>query len=115
MERRKRILRRMVLSKLYDYLTEQYTMIYSREMFVEGSLALGQIDALLAFKSDPYLEELRRALDRVADGSYGFCLRCKKSIQRGALEIDPVRRLCATCEWDFNHAEYHGVNRYPLH
>ncbi len=68
MKKGKRAMRRVILSSLYDQLNARYTIEWSRESFVGGHLSLPQIDAVLAFKSDPRLEELRGALSRLESG-----------------------------------------------
>jgi RNA polymerase-binding transcription factor DksA len=103
MTKSKRVMRRLILSKLYDSLQDQYTDFYSRDTFINGELTFHQLDALLAFKSDPQLEDLRHALDRLEDGSYGICLSCKSSINQELLDDDPTQRVCSSCEQKFIH------------
>jgi RNA polymerase-binding transcription factor DksA len=83
-------------------------------MFVDGRLNLHQIDALLAFKSDPKLDELRAALDRLEHGTYGVCITCKHPISREILQRDPGRRICPHCEQGFNHGANLGVGQGVL-
>ena len=109
-----RSLQRAVLSKLLDYLQEHYDVDSSRDYFVDGRLNLHQIDALLAFKSDPQLDELRAALDRLEHGTYGVCITCKRPISREVLEREPGRSICAGCEQGFNHGANLGVGRGVL-
>jgi len=109
-----RTLQRAVLSKLFDHLQEYYGVDSSRDYFVNGRLNLHQIDALLAFKSDPQLDELRAALDRLEHGTYGVCITCKRPISREVLERDPGRCLCAACEQGFNHGASLGVGHGVL-
>ncbi len=110
-----RSLQRAVLSKLFDHLQNHYGVDPSRESFVDGRLNLHQIDALLAFKTDPELDELRAALDRLEHGTYGVCITCKHQIGREVLERDPGRRICPTCEQGFNHGANLGVGHGVLH
>ncbi len=109
-----RSLQRAVLSKLFDHLQTYYGVDSTRESFVDGRLNLHQIDALLAFKSDPQLDELRAALDRLEHGTYGVCITCKHPIGREVLERDPGRRICAACEQGFNHGATLGVGHGVL-
>jgi len=108
MQNNVRSLQRAVLSKLFDHLQEYYG-VDSRDYVVDSRLNLHQIDALLAFKSDPQLDELRAALDRLEHGTYGVCITCKRPISRDVLERDPGRCLCASCEQGFNHGATVGV------
>jgi DnaK suppressor protein len=94
----KRVLRRAILVRLYDHLQDAYGVEWPRESFVGGQLSLREIDALLSFKSDPRIDELRGALDRLEEGSFGRCLACKKDIDQELLEVDPAMRLCEQCE-----------------
>ncbi|MCK5572096.1 MAG: hypothetical protein KAJ12_05020 [Bacteroidetes bacterium] len=103
MKKGKRAMRRVILSRLYDQLKERYTIDWSRESFVGGHLSLPQIDAFLAFKSDPRLEELRGALARLESGTYGDCCCCKGAIAQRLLDNDPARRFCPICESRFTH------------
>lgn len=102
-----RLLRRVILCRLYDHIEEQYGIERTREEFVEGDLSIHQIDAILAFKSDPLLDELRMALGRLDDGSFGICLGCKGEISQELLQRDPVRRVCSRCERQFSRAAEH--------
>ncbi len=103
MTKSKRVMRRLVLSRLYDYLQDQYTVLYPRDMFINGELSIHDIDALLAFKSDVQLEELRHALDRLENGTFGVCISCKSSINQDVLDGDPTQRICSSCEQKFVH------------
>ncbi len=44
------------------------------------------------------LEEIKRTLQRIDDGSYGFCRRCGKMINTDRLAIRPTAELCIDCE-----------------
>lgn len=41
--------------------------------------------------------EVRAALQRIADGSFGRCEKCGKRIAQGRLEAVPYARRCAAC------------------
>jgi len=99
----KRVLRRAILVRLYDHLQDAYGLEWPRESFVGGQLALREIDALLAFKSDPRIDELRGALERLEEGSFGRCIACKRDIDQELLEVDPAMRLCEQCERLYSH------------
>lgn len=112
MNRSKRVMRRMILSRLYDHLQDHYAVFSPREHFVDGNLTMHDIDALLAFKSDPQLDELRHALDRLESGTFGICLGCKAPIPQALLDNDPSRRICISCEQKFLHVT---TERYVRH
>ena len=40
---------------------------------------------------------IRRALDRIEDGTYGDCVRCGNEIAEGRLEARPEASLCIDC------------------
>ena len=70
----------------------------ARETFLDGSVSLGELESILAFKSDPVLDELLRILERMAMGTYGQCIGCKSLITGDLLLREPARRLCEPCE-----------------
>lgn len=99
----KRVLRRAILVRLYDHLQDAYGLEWPRESFVSGHLTLHEIDALLAFKSDQRIDELRGALERLEQGLFGTCIACKREIDQDLLEVDPAMRLCEQCERLYSH------------
>ncbi len=44
------------------------------------------------------LRELRVALNRIADGSYGTCVECEESIQPRRLAAVPWAARCLRCQ-----------------
>ena len=96
-------MRRAVLSKLFEHLRENYGLDWSEEIFDVNRLSSHQLDAALAFKSDFMLDELRSALDRLNEGTYGVCIRCKRAIDEEVLGADPTQRLCPSCASSFMH------------
>jgi DnaK suppressor protein len=44
------------------------------------------------------LREVRAALDRIADGSYGTCLHCEEEISQKRLKAVPWATLCIACQ-----------------
>lgn len=44
------------------------------------------------------LENVKRALEKIQDGSYGVCDRCRLEIQAERLEIYPASIICIRCE-----------------
>jgi DnaK suppressor protein len=41
---------------------------------------------------------VNEALDRIKDGSYGFCLECREEVQPKRLEAVPWARHCRDCQ-----------------
>jgi len=93
-----RTMRREVLLRLFDHLREQYGFDWISEVEVEDQPTVHQVDAALAFKSDPVLDGLRSALGRLENGTYGECINCKSEIAEEVLRGDPTRRVCPACE-----------------
>jgi DnaK suppressor protein len=40
---------------------------------------------------------LRKALERLADGEYGYCEACGEAIPEDRLEVDATARFCVAC------------------
>lgn len=47
---------------------------------------------------DARLEAIDRALAKIENGTYGFCERCGKPIEKEILDIDPESALCKNCK-----------------
>jgi DnaK suppressor protein len=43
------------------------------------------------------IESVTRALDRIADGTYGICVRCADEIAPARLEARPEAAMCIRC------------------
>jgi RNA polymerase-binding transcription factor DksA len=99
-----RTMRREVLSRLFDHLRENYGLDWVPDTMVEGLPPVHQLDAALAFRSDPVLDGLRSALSRLDNGTYGACINCKSEIGEDTLKVDPTRRVCPSCEKKFSGA-----------
>jgi RNA polymerase-binding transcription factor DksA len=98
MKKSSRHMWRVILGQLHTHLEEHYSIVLPEEIQSDDPVSLHQLDAILSFKSDPRLDELRGALDRVKNGTFGFCLGCKEEIQDELMDVDPLRRLCVRCE-----------------
>jgi RNA polymerase-binding transcription factor DksA len=61
-----------------------------------------ELNALLAFRSDSKLEELRCALTRLDNDRFGICIGCKTLIEGSLLLNDPGRRICLRCEGELS-------------
>ncbi len=53
--------------------------------------------AALVTQANTYLDELERAQDRLARGTYGTCERCGTAIVLERLIARPTARACVTC------------------
>ena len=93
-------MRRTVLKRMFDLLERSYGISLGGEAV--DVVSLHEIDALLSFKTEPRLDELRGALDRIYDGTFGVCISCKGVISEELLNADPARRMCPACEREFS-------------
>mmetsp|Transcript_22139 Transcript_22139/g.10524 ORF Transcript_22139/g.10524 Transcript_22139/m.10524 type:complete len:132 (-) Transcript_22139:1711-2106(-) len=44
------------------------------------------------------IAKIKKALDRIEDGSFGICEKCGKDISKQRLEARPVTTLCIECK-----------------
>lgn len=67
--------------------------------FEEQAVELEDHEAMEAVENAGMLEiqQIRRALARIADGSYGTCARCGGVITPKRLEVLPTATLCIAC------------------
>ena len=67
--------------------------------FEEQAVDLEDHEAMEAVENAGMLEiqQIRRALARIADGSYGTCARCGEAIAPKRLEVLPTATLCIAC------------------
>lgn len=57
------------------------------------------------------LGEIEAAMDRLADGSYGYCERCQEPIPAGRLVVLPTSRLCTGCQYLIESGRLHAGRR----
>jgi DnaK suppressor protein len=60
------------------------------------------------------LREVRAALDRIADGSYGTCLQCEEEVSRKRLKAMPWATLCIACQEVADRNGRHSKNEERL-
>jgi len=51
----------------------------------------------LDFTSDNRLQQLREALERMDNGTYGSCVICGRTIPRAVMMKSPLSLLCGSC------------------
>ncbi len=74
---------------------------YSFHMADQGTDAMEREKAFLwASREGRFLYHLNMALERIEEGSYGFCEECGEPISDDRLEIVPHCRLCIECKTD---------------
>jgi len=59
----------------------------------ERELAIRNLD-----RDSNMLRQIRRALDRIADGSYGVCLHCEEDISPKRVNAVPWAAYCIRCQ-----------------
>ena len=59
----------------------------------ERELAIRNLD-----RASNMLRQIRRALDRIADGSYGVCLHCDEDISPKRVNAVPWAAYCIKCQ-----------------
>jgi DnaK suppressor protein len=64
---------------------------------IRTSPSVTLLDRMMAFRTSPWFYEIRAALRRIEEGSYGTCLMCKASIPFDFLARRPTARLCLHC------------------
>jgi RNA polymerase-binding protein DksA len=52
----------------------------------------------LAANSRDLLDQVQRALSRIADGTYGVCESCGNPVGKGRLQAFPRATLCVSCK-----------------
>lgn len=73
--------------------------VYRDHMADQGSATFErEFDMTLEENERFELDELRAALKRFDDGTYGTCTRCGTDIQTERLEAVPTARLCMPCK-----------------
>lgn len=109
-EERKRILeaeRERVLEMVEEYEREgQETLSdvsgennYRDHMADQGSATFArELDMTLEEQARQSLQQIDLALERIAEGVYGQCLRCGQDIPVERLEAMPEAELCVACK-----------------
>lgn len=68
------------------------------EVDVASSVVDGRMLESLGVQNTNRLQMINNALDRISQGSYGYCLKCKKEIPGERLEAIPYAFMCITCQ-----------------
>jgi RNA polymerase-binding transcription factor DksA len=103
MRKSKRSTRRTILIELLNHLKSQYDVKLTPDLIREVINSNAGVDALLSFRSDSRLDELRGALLRLESGTFGICIACREPIAQIQLDGDVTSRVCPSCESNFNH------------
>ena len=87
----------IVIEKCPDSLDEvQYA--------TERELAIRSLD-----RDSNLLRNVRAALDRIEEGSFGVCLHCDEDISPKRLAAVPSTAFCIVCQETANRSEYDGA------
>lgn len=68
----------------------------------ERELAIRNLD-----RDSNMLRQIRRALNRIADGSYGICLHCEEEISPKRVVAVPWAAYCIKCQEQVDRHEIH--------
>lgn len=69
----------------------------------ERDLAVWNLD-----RDSVLLRNVKAALSRIEDGSYGLCLNCDEEIQPKRLEALPWAKYCIVCQEDADRHKFDG-------
>jgi DnaK suppressor protein len=69
----------------------------------ERELAIRNLD-----RDSSLLRNIRGALARLADGSYGVCLHCEENIKLKRLDAVPWAKFCITCQEAADRHDFEG-------
>lgn len=72
---------------------------YRDHMADQGSATFArELDETLEEQARESLEQIERALKRIADGTYGKCSNCEGEIPLARLEAMPEAEMCLSCK-----------------
>lgn len=72
---------------------------YSLHMADQGTDAMEREKTFLfASREGKILDYLERAIQRLENGTYGYCKVCMKPIEKGRLEAVPHSQICVPCK-----------------
>jgi DnaK suppressor protein len=78
---------------------------YSNHIADDATDAFDQaVDMTLKHNAESSLEEVKRALAKLDDGTYGLCETCGARIDRARLEALPHARFCLDCRARHEHS-----------
>ena len=85
------------LEELYEWQTARLAALMGPERRHRGRQANAAAKAAAASSSRRALAEVARALQRMAEGTYGRCERCASLIPVAHLTDRPADRFCPDC------------------
>jgi sigma-B regulation protein RsbU (phosphoserine phosphatase) len=72
-------------------------LLLEREENLKALLEESSLDEDQAGRTQAVLTEIREALERVNDKSYGICTVCQGEVEKDRLEIQPAAQICLDC------------------
>jgi RNA polymerase-binding protein DksA len=87
-----------LLADLGEAIQAPGQMTYGSQAAAASQVFAQQRDLALRDKAAQQLGQVEAALARIADGSYGTCLRCGRTIAPGRLEALPWVAHCIDCQ-----------------
>ncbi len=105
------------LSKLQEQLerleaAEYESVGYSNHIADDATDAFEQaVGVALQRKIEATLDEVKRALAKFEDGTYGLCEACGARIDRARLEVLPYAEYCLDCQSRQEHGGMRTVSR----
>ncbi|MCK5671953.1 MAG: TraR/DksA C4-type zinc finger protein [Spirochaetales bacterium] len=99
---------RKLLNETLSELYESIKYLKEASKPIAPSCALGRLTRMEAIgekgvneailsKSKARLIRLENAMNRIENGSYGICIKCKNEIPTGRLEAVPEALICVKC------------------
>ena len=92
------VMRRLIVSLLVDRLKVSHDLEFPAGTHAIDGITDYEIEALLSVRNDPKIDELRGALVRLENRTFGICIGCRSRIGWSLLLRDPCRRVCSDCE-----------------
>lgn len=108
------VMRRAIISLLIDRLKASHDLEFPSGAQAIDGISEYEVETLLSIRSDTRIDELRGALTRLDNRTFGVCIGCKTRIDWSILLRNPCRRVCPECEEEFrNPAPDTSVSDYP--
>jgi RNA polymerase-binding transcription factor DksA len=108
------VIRRSIIALLVDRLKASHDLEFPSGAHALDGISNYEIETLLSVRSDPQIDELRGALDRLDNRTFGICIGCKSRMDWSLLLRDPCRRVCRDCEDEIkNPTPDTSVSEYP--
>jgi RNA polymerase-binding transcription factor DksA len=87
----------------HQSLSEFFNELYLRHLSTNENPTADEMFALLrdhrvlTTMLDPEARELREAVERMGNGTFGLCVDCRGDIGERAMQSNPTRRFCDRC------------------